>query len=205
VKLSLATLSGGEEASRRIMLHDLHFHYCSDRCKVSGFSSAIPSESAWYTKIIEVLVVKRGTPVDHNGLPRMPAYTALTGSQAGSATADAVVEAFVSLDEDSTLWEYFLKNLVRHICGFEEESLVALARGVLSEYRLLLAVASRQSLSFTASHYCAVVNRMLEWREDNKGSNGSEDALEFGRGFIRDLKSISEIRKFSGCTCLLQM
>jgi hypothetical protein len=111
----------------------------------------------------------------------------------------------MSLAEDSTLWEYFLKNLVRHICGFEEESLVVQARGVLSDYRLLLAVASRQSLSFTASQYCAVVNRMLEWREDNKGSIVSEDALEFGRGFIRDLKSISEIRKFSGCTCLLQM
>jgi hypothetical protein len=187
------------------MLHDLHFHYCSERCKVSGLSSAIPSESAWYTKTIEAFVVKRGTPVDHSGLPSMSAYTALTGFLTGSATADAVVEAFMSLAEDSTLWEYFLKNLVRHICGFEEESLVVQARGVLSDYRLLLAVASRQSLSFTASQYCAVVNRMLEWREDNKGSIVSEDALEFGRGFIRDLKSISEIRKFSGCTCLLQM
>jgi hypothetical protein len=69
------------------------------------------------------LVEKRGTPVDHNGLPRMPADTALNGLPVRAATADAVVEAFMSLAEDSAFEEYFLKNLVRQICGYEAEGL----------------------------------------------------------------------------------
>jgi hypothetical protein len=76
-------------------------------------------------KIIETLVDKRGTPVDHNGLPRSPADTAIIGLPVRAATADALVEAFMSLSEDSALEEYFLKNLVRHICGYE-------AGGILS-------------------------------------------------------------------------
>jgi hypothetical protein len=78
-----------------------------------------------------------------------------------------VVEEFIGVAEGSALDEYFRKNLIRPICGYEEGRLVV-ARGVLSDYCWLLAVCSRQSLSFAASQYCAVVNRVRERRENNE-------------------------------------
>jgi hypothetical protein len=59
----------------------------------------------------------------------------------------------------------------------------------------LLAVCSRQSLSFSAIQYCAVVNRVREWRANHEGSKRSEDGSECGRGFIRDVESIAEVLK----------
>jgi hypothetical protein len=53
----------------------------------------------------------------------------LTFLQAGTtATSDAVVEAFMGLAVNSVLKEYFLKNLGRHICGYED-GLLVLGRG----------------------------------------------------------------------------
>jgi hypothetical protein len=56
---------------------------------------------------------------------------------------------------------------MRPMCGYEE-GLLVVARGVLSDYRWLLAVCSRQSLSFAASQYCAVFSRLRERRENNE-------------------------------------
>jgi hypothetical protein len=84
-----------------------------------------------------------------------------TGLQAGTVTADVVVQDFMILAEGSALEDCFCKNLVRHICGYEE-GLLVLARGVLSDYRWLLAVTSRQLLSLAASQYVTVVYRGLE-------------------------------------------
>jgi hypothetical protein len=68
--------------------------------------------------------------------------------------------------------------------------------GVLSDYCWLLAVASRQSLSFVASQYCAVVDRLLEWREKNEELIGSDVEVEFGRDLIRELENIANILRF---------
>jgi hypothetical protein len=115
-----------------------------------------------------------GAPLDQIDLPRIPAATAFAGLPARSVTADDVVQAFMGLaqESDSALYEYFLKNIVRHICGYEE-GFLALARGILSDYRWLLAVASRLSLSFAASQYRAVINRVREWSEDHDRAKAS--------------------------------
>jgi NB-ARC domain len=90
VKSSLATLSGGEAAKRTIMLHDLQFQYCSERCKGTGSSASIRSEPAWHEKVIEALAMTHGAPLDQIGLPRIPADTAFAGLPARSVTADDV-------------------------------------------------------------------------------------------------------------------
>jgi hypothetical protein len=113
--------------------------------------SLVP-ECTWHMRIIEVLLARTAVEALSDDPPVLGSVTAFTGVQGSAATADAVVEAFMGLAEDSALEGYFLKNLVRHICGFEEESLVVLARVVLSDYRWLLVVAGRQSYrSRTAS------------------------------------------------------
>jgi hypothetical protein len=76
-----------------------------------------------------------------------------------------VVQAFLDLAVDSVLSEYILKNVVRHIFGYDGELLAELARGVLRDYCWLLAVARRQLLSFAANQYSDYVNRVREWRE----------------------------------------
>jgi hypothetical protein len=163
VKLSLATLSGGEAAKRKIMLHDLQFQHCSERFKGravgTGSSGCILSEPAWHKQIIEGLAAKCFTPLDQDGLARMIAGSAFSGAQAMAARADAVVQALMSLahEPESAPNEYFLKNLVRHLFGYME-GLVVLAKGVLSDFGWLLSVARRQSLSFAASQYCAVLH-----------------------------------------------
>jgi hypothetical protein len=106
------------------------------------------------------------------------------------------VQAFLSIAQDSALGDYFLKNLVRHICGFEEEDLVVLAMGVLSNYRWLRAVASRQSLSFAASQYYAVVSRVRELRLSSERSVGTDEKTDFMLVFTRDLESIADILRF---------
>jgi hypothetical protein len=64
---------------------------------------------------------------------------------------------------------------------------------VLSDYRWLLDVARRQSLLFAANQYSAVISRVRKWEESHKGSKWSDDATEFGRGFIGDLENIAHI------------
>jgi hypothetical protein len=81
---------------------------------------------------------------------------------------------------------------VRHICRYEDGFFI-LARGVLSDYRWLLAVCSFQSLAFASSQYGAVVNCVRDWRENRKCLRGNDSASAFELGFIRDLESIAEI------------
>jgi hypothetical protein len=88
--------------------------------------------------------------------------SASTVLQAGAATADAVVQAFLDLAVDSALADCILKNLVRRIFGYDGERLVELVRGVLSDYRWLLAVARRQLLSFAANQYSDFVNHVRD-------------------------------------------
>jgi WD40 repeat protein len=191
VSLSLATLSAGEMDSRLVKLQDLPLRYCGEHCARAPFS-----ECTWHWRIIEGLLAKAGVPMVLDDATGGGHKTASGDLQAGAAMADAVVEAFMGLAEDSTLKEYFVKNLVRHICGCEDESLVVLARGVLSDYRWLLAVCSRQSLSFAASQYFAVVSCVRERRANNEGFIGTDEATDFGRGFIRDLENIADILRF---------
>jgi hypothetical protein len=121
--------------------------------------------------------------------------TSLIYIRARAVTADDMVEAFMGLVDDSVLDVF---TLVRSICGYEEEGLVALATGVLS-HRWLSTVCSRQLLLFAESQYCGVVNRVLNRRENHKNSTGSRDESEFGRTFIRD--RIAEFLMFLGAFC----
>jgi hypothetical protein len=146
-------------------------------------------------RIIEVLLASTAVEALSDDPPVLGSVTAFTCVQGSAATADAVVEAFMGLAEDSALEGYFLKNLVRHICGFEEEGLVVLARVACCRHSSVV--------SFANSQYCAVVSRMLELIENHEGSKRHDGSTAFGRGFIRDLESIAEIPR--GCVCLLQL
>jgi hypothetical protein len=113
--------------------------------------------------------------------------------QARAATSDAVVQAFLDIGGDSALADYLLENIVRQVCEYEGGGLFELVRGDLSDYHWLLDVARRQSLSFPASQYSAVVTRVRKWEESHKGLKWSYDATEFGRCFIGDLENIAQI------------
>jgi hypothetical protein len=104
-----------------------------------------------------------------------------------------VVLAFLDLAVDSVLSDYILKNVVRHIFGYDGERLAELARGVLSDYSLLLAVARRQLLSFSANHDSDFVNHVREWRENHEGNKVNDDGEEFERGFTGDLENIADM------------
>jgi hypothetical protein len=169
VSLSLATLSAGDRDNRMLKLHDLQLQYCVQQCardrKPSHNSarSTVPDCRMLHSRIIEGLLAMKAGPVEVNDSTNGGHKTASAGLQGGAATADAVVQAFMGLAEDSALEDYFHKNLVRHIYGCEEGR-VELARGVLSDYRWLLAVCSRQSLSFAASQYRALITLVREQR-----------------------------------------
>jgi NB-ARC domain len=198
VSLSLATLSADDMEKRMVKLHDLQLDYCVEQCartRTPSHNSAqfLVSKCTWHLRIIEGLLAKAAVQTILVDSADEVLQRGAGSLQAGAATADAVVEPFIGLAEDSALAEYFLKNLVRHICGIEEESLVMLAIGVLSDYRWLLAVCRCQSLSFAASQYSAVVNCVRDWRQNNERSKGSEVASEFGRELIRDLEGMADI------------
>jgi hypothetical protein len=85
---------------------------------------------------------------------------------------------------------------VRHICGYEDDDLAVLERGILSDYRWLLSIARRQSLSFAASQCKAVADCVRDRRENHVGSYGGDDAVDLRLDFERDLKNLADILKF---------
>jgi WD40 repeat protein len=202
VSLSLATLSAGNLQSRVVHLHDLQRQYCVQQCardrtpSLNSARSFVP-ERAWHKRIIEGLVAKAAAAKAITDDPVVGSFvvgsvTAFAALQARATTVADVVEAFMGLAEGSVLKEYLIKNLGRHICGYEE-GLLVLAKGVLSDYRLLLDIACHQSLSIAAHQYYLVANRMSEWSENHDGSKGNDGGMEFGQSFIRDLEKIGDI------------
>jgi hypothetical protein len=47
-----------------------------------------------------------------------------------------------------------------------------------------------------ASQYCAVIDRLLEWREKNEWLIGSDVEAEFGLDLIRELEIIANSLRF---------
>jgi hypothetical protein len=150
-------------------------------------------ECTWHRRIIDGLVATRVVPAETNDSMDVGFRSASTVSTAGAATADEVVQAFLDLAVDSALSDYILKNVVRHIFGYDGERLAELARGVLSDYRLLLAVARRQLLSFAAIQYSDFVIHVRESRENHEGNKVNDDGKEFERCFTGDLENIADM------------
>jgi hypothetical protein len=206
--LSLATLSFADNTEKRMVkLHDLQLEYCRGQCGRARATSHISARSlvpehTWHMRIIDGLVAKRVVPAETNDSMDVGSRSASPVLKARAAAANAVVQAFLDLGEDSALAEYLLENLVRHICGYEGEGLFEVVRGVLSDYRWWLDVASRQSLSFAASQYYAVVSRVRELRQSSERSVGTDEETDFMRVFTRDLEAL---RIFSGFSCLLKL
>jgi hypothetical protein len=185
-----------------VKLHDLQLQYCGQQCaraRTPSHNSAhfLVPECTWHMMIMDGLLTKASVPMVFDDSTDVGSLTGSAGLQTRAATDDAVVQAFLSIAQDSALGDYFLKNLVRHICGFEEEDLVVLAMGVLSHYRWLRAVASRQSPSFAASQFYAVVSRVRELRQSSERSVGTNEETDFMRVFTRDLECIADILRFS--------
>jgi hypothetical protein len=114
VGLSLATLSAGDMENRMVKLHDLQLQYCSqqcDRARTPSHNSArfLVPECTWHMRIVEGLLIKAAVPMVLEDPTDGGLKTASTGLHAGTATADAVVEAFMTLAEDSALEDYFLR------------------------------------------------------------------------------------------------
>jgi WD40 repeat protein len=200
VSLSLATLSAGDMENRTVKLHDLQLQYCREQCagtRTPSHNSArsLVPECIWHVRIIEGLLAEAAAHMVSDDSAEGGHKTASTGFQAGTARADAVVEAFMGLVDDSPLEKYFRKNLLRHICECEE-GLLLLARGVLSDYRWLYAVCSRQSLRFAASQYYAVISRVRERRANIERSIATGEGTDLLLAFIRDLESIADILRF---------
>jgi hypothetical protein len=165
---------------RMVKLHDLQLEYCLaqfDRAPSHISARSLVGECTWHRRIIDELVATRVVPAETNDSMDVGFRSASTVSTAGAATADEVVQAFLYLAVDSALADYILKNLVRHIFGYDAERLAELVRGIFSDYRSSLAVARRQSLSFVASQYSDFVNRVREWRENHEGTEVNEDGV----------------------------
>jgi hypothetical protein len=61
VNTSLATLSAGAPADRKIKLHDLQLQYCVDQCEQTAVGNAL---SGWHAKALECLTDELSAPPD---------------------------------------------------------------------------------------------------------------------------------------------
>jgi hypothetical protein len=171
--LSLATLSFADNTEKRMVkLHHLQLEYCRAQCGRARATSHISVRSlvlehTWHMRINDGLVAKMVLPAETNDSMDVGSRSASLVLQARAATSDAVVQALLDLGEDSALADYLLDNLVRHVCGYEGGGFFEL--------------------------YSAVVTRVRKWEESHKGLKWSDDATEFGRGFIGDLENIAQI------------
>jgi hypothetical protein len=128
VSLSLATLSAGHTESRTVNLHDLQLQYCCQQCARAGSPSrdsarfSVLGCDTWHRRVIEGLLAVQASPVDTDDATNIVAFvTAFDGFQTRAVTADAVVQAFLGIvAPDSALGDYFLKNLVRHLWGYDK-------------------------------------------------------------------------------------
>jgi hypothetical protein len=107
---------------RMVKLHDLQLQYCGEKWarswkSLQNSARSLMAKCTWHIKLIDWLLSQRVPTVEADDAMGVGCLSASNGLQTGATTADAVVKAFMSLAEDSALDEYFLKNIVRHICG----------------------------------------------------------------------------------------
>jgi WD40 repeat protein len=203
ISLALIPFLTGEMDNRLVKLHELQRQCCGNlyghRHMLSqGSPQSLSSDcSQWHGRIIEGLLAKARLPLKSAESTGIGSVAARSGPHTSAAKADALVQAFMGLgqESESVLDNYFGKNLVRHVCGYKE-GLVVLAKGVLSDYRWLLAVASRYSPSFAASQYRVAVCHLRERRENVVGSKEGNDAGELGPSFVRGLEDIAHVLRF---------
>jgi hypothetical protein len=75
-------------------------------------------ECTWHMRILDGLLAKPTVSMEIYDVTDAGSVTTSAGLQARVVTADAAVQAFFGIvTQDSALGEYFLKKIVRHICG----------------------------------------------------------------------------------------